>query len=69
MGRTVCDHGRGSHIRRGEVDMANKDRVGHNSRKAPSHDLKEKRAARREARREQKVAQHGKHRHRVNTAA
>lgn len=49
--------------------MANKDRVGHNSRKAPSHDLKEKRAARREAKREQKVAQHGKRRRRGATAA
>lgn len=47
----ICDP-RGHHgfrqIRRREVQMANKNRVGHSNKKAAAHDLKEKRAAKRE---------------------
>ena len=35
-------------IRRREVQMGNKNRVGHSNKKAAAHDLKEKRAAKRE---------------------
>lgn len=64
--RDPREHHGSRQIRRREVQMGNKNRVGHSNKKAAAHDLKEKRAAKRE--KKEATASHKRREREASTA-